>query len=150
MAAAMMLASPTGAAAATLSITSQGVSVVDLKSAQQADGTIAQQFNLKAVQVNTDGDLKGETWGSDCMGGGLVDAAGNYSGWFRCTVNVSAEDAFTFQVDHDRADGSSAVITGGKGKFKDATGTIEFAYTWGDTVFGDRLTWTSKTAMSLP
>lgn len=145
-----IIASPTSAAAGPLSITAQGVSFVDLRNAPQADGTTSQQFDIKAVQINTDGDMKGETWGTDCMGGALVDAAGSYSGWFRCTVNVSADDAFTYQVDHDRPDGSSAVITGGKGKFKGATGTVDFTYTWGDTVFGDRLTWTSKTAMSLP
>ncbi len=62
---------------------------------------------------------------------------------------VSAEDSYN--VDYtDNAEGGDWVVTGGKGKFKGATGSGHSTYTWGDSVFGDKITMTSEGTITLP
>lgn len=138
------------AAAAEFSMTATGVSVIDLHSyPAHADGSVSQHFTFRLVQINLEGDLAGETWGADCVGEGLVSADGVYAGTWRCTMTISAEDAFTYEGT-DNAEGATFEITGGKGRFAGATGSGTAAYTWGDTVFGDKITFTSEMTLTTP
>lgn len=142
------LAAPAGAA--TLSSTARGISVIAIINYPMADGSTEQSFTVKFVQENLTGDSAGERWSGDCAGPGFVTADGAYSGSYRCTINVTAEDAYTIYAAQDTPEGADFVITGGKGKYKGATGSGHTTYVWGDTVFGDRIAWESKTEMTLP
>jgi hypothetical protein len=137
-------------AASTLTMKTKGVSIVLLENFTMEDGSQTQLFKVKWVQDITDGDHKGESWGGDCYGTGVVTADGAYGGSLRCSANVTAEDGYTYQIDNDTAEGGKLVITGGKGRFAGATGTGSYTYYWGDTVFGDKNAWTGDLTINLP
>lgn len=137
------------AAETTTPFKSSGTSFIKLDNYPQADGRIVQHFHVQYVETVQEGDGAGTTRGGECDGMGLVDAAGVYAGHFLCTTSVSADDAFTLEF-NDTAAGAEWVVTGGKGKYKGATGKGHMDYTWGDSVFGDRMTWASSGAMVQP
>lgn len=136
-------------AAKTIELTGKGVSIVAAQNSAQADGSTSQTWTVKFVQENLDGEYKGQTWGGECVGMGLVTADGTYSGVSRCSVDVTADDGYTFEL-KDNAEGGDWVVTSGKGMFKGATGGGHTSYVWGDTVFGDKIAWTSTGTLVLP
>lgn len=148
---AVLAALPAAAmAASTVESTARGISVIKIENYPMADGSTVQSFTFKIVQENVTGGAAGERWGGDCVGDGVVTADGAYTGSYRCTINVTADDAYTLYAAHDAPEGADFVITGGKGKYKGATGSGHTTYTWGDTVFGDRIAFESETSMTLP
>lgn len=144
-----MLAFAPATAAETITSKTRGVTFATVENLNHADGTIGQLFRVKFVEDITEGSHMGETWSGECWGSGLVAADGAYAGQLRCTTAVTADDAFTFQVDHDTAEGGDYVITGGKGKFAGATGKGFYKHYWGDAVFGDKLAWTGEMTLEL-
>ena len=140
-----------GAASAetVIKIKSTGVAVINLRNVDLADGSKVQMWDSKYVSTQTGGDMAGQIWGGACYGLGRVSPKGVYSGAGRCEDVVSAEDSYN--VDYtDNAEGGDWVVTGGKGKFKGATGSGHSTYTWGDPVFGDKITMTSEGTITLP
>lgn len=146
---ALILSSGVPLAATTLTVNSQGAAVLSVLNFPMADGSTAQTFTTKYVEMGIDGDFKGQTWGGECAGSGVVSAEGVYSGQYLCTTTLNADDAFTISVT-DKAEGADWVVTGGKGKFKGATGKGHTAYTWGDAVFGDKITIAAEGTIILP
>ena len=141
----------TGAVGAetVLKIKATGVAVFNVKNIDLADGSIVQITDSKYVWTQTEGEMAGQSWGGFCYGLGRVTPEGVYSGAARCDDTVTAKDSYT--VDYsENAEGGDWVVTGGKGKFKGATGGGRIVYTWGDTVFGDKLTMTSEGTITLP
>lgn len=146
--AAMVCAGAASAADYTIKLT--GTAIIDLQNFAQADGSTSQQFHSRFVQTNTaDSDMPGETMTGDCYGAGIVTPAGEYGGSYRCSIFVSADDAIVIHVNDTSAGGPVAVI-GGKGKFAGATGDGTITYTWGDSVFGDRLLYSEEIKFSTP
>lgn len=133
----------------TISYKSTGTSFITLDNVPMSDGRIVQHFHVQYVETLIEGDGAGETRGGECDGMGIVDAAGVYAGHFLCSTSASADDAFTAEW-HDNAAGGDWVITGGKGKYAGASGTGRTDYLWGDSVFGDRMTWSTSATITLP
>ena len=132
-----------------LKIKGTGVVIVNIKNVDLADGSIVQQLDSKYVWTMSEGDMAGQTWGGVCYALGRVTPEGVYSGAARCNDTVTAEDSYTTDYT-DNAEGGDWVVTGGKGKFKGATGGGRTVYTWGDTTFGDKITMTSEGTITLP
>lgn len=143
-----MLGFSASALAADVALNSQGISIVMTTSMTQADGTISQTWTVKFVQENLDGPYRGETWGGECNGMGLVASDGAYSGVSRCSVNITADDGYTFEL-KDTAEGGDWVVTGGKGKFQGVAGMGHMTYTWGDPVYGDKISWASEGTLKM-
>lgn len=145
------LTSFTGGARAqtVIKLKSTGVAVINLKNIDLSDGSIVQIIDSKYVWTQTEGEMAGQSWGGVCYGLGKVTPDGVYSGVARCEDSVTPEDSYN--VDYtDTAEGGDWVVTGGKGKFKGATGSGHNVYTWGDAVFGDKITMTSEGTITLP
>ena len=132
-----------------IKIKSQGVAIVDLQNFPLADGSIVQWWASRTVLTELEGDMAGQTRGVNCHGLGKVTPEGVYSGLARCDVTMSAEDVMTIDYSDD-ATGGDWVVTGGTGKFKGATGSGRATYTWGDAVYGDRITYTDEGTITLP
>lgn len=143
-----MLAAP-AQAETVMTFKSAGVSMFNAENFNLSDGSIVQIIDVQYVSIGTDGDLADQTRSGFCYGIGRVSAEGVYAGEMRCEEVFSAEDSYTFDFT-DNAEGGVAVVTGGKGKFKGATGEARSVYTWGDAVFGDRLTFTTEGTITLP
>lgn len=130
-----------------------GVTFVNEGNQSMADGSVTQLVTAKYVEIADDGDFAGQTWSAACYGMGSVTAAGDYSGVFHCTANLTADDAFTFVIT-DNPQGGETVITSGKGKYKGATGNGTVTYTWGDVVGANInesfVTWVDEFTVVLP
>lgn len=137
------------ATAADVASNSRGVSIVTATNMLQADGSTSQTWTVKFVQENLEGPYNGESWGGECNGMGLVASDGAYSGVSRCSISITADDGYTFEL-KDSVEGGDWVITGGKGKFKGVAGKGRTTYTWGDPVYGDKIGWTSEGVLNLP
>lgn len=144
-----LAAAGSSAQAADMKLSLKGVAIVDGQNLTQLDGTTSQIFKTKIVSEVIGGDFAGQTWGGECWGDGLVVDGQGYTGNYRCSVYVAADEGFTYQVDRDSDAGGDFVITGGKGRFAGATGNGHVAYTWGDTQFGDKLTYTMEGTITL-
>ena len=132
-----------------LKMKAQGVNVGDIQNFKLTDGSTTQLVTGRTVWTGTEGDMAGQSWSVTCHGLGKVTADGVYSSTNRCEETHSAED--TINGDYkDTAEGGDWVITGGTGKYKGATGGGHITYTWGDTVFGDRITMTYEGTITLP
>ena len=147
---ALLAAAAPAAAGTTLVMKGNGAAAVEFETIDHSDGSKSQLIKSHLIQTIVDGDRKGETIGGDCFGFGLVEADGTYGGALRCTYRLSAEDGYSIRIDDDNADGGTFTVTGGTGAFKGATGKGSYTYTWGDTVYGDKLTWTAETTIELP
>ena len=143
-----MLAAP-AQAETVMTINSTGVAIFNVKNVNLADGSIVQVIDSKYVWTQIDGDTAGQSWGGFCYGLGRVSPEGVYTGQSRCEDSMSAEDSYTTEYT-ETAEGGEWVVTGGKGKFAGATGSGRIVYTWGDAVFGDRITMTSVGSINLP
>ena len=144
-----LLVADDAVAETVIKIKSQGVAIIEVENFNLADGSIVQKIASHYVWTETEGEMAGQSRGGTCIGLGQVTADGAYSGTARCNEVLSAEDAFTTTYT-DNADGGDWVVTGGTGKFKGATGSGHTTYTWGDTVFGDKITMTSAGTITLP
>lgn len=143
-----LLAAP-AQAETVMNVNSTGVAIFNAKSINLADGSIVQVIDSKYIWTQIDGDMAGQSWGGFCYGLGRVTPEGAFTGEARCEDSMSAEDSYNTEYT-ETAEGGDWVVTGGKGKFKGATGSGHIVYTWGDTVFGDRLTMTSQGTIILP
>jgi hypothetical protein len=137
-------------AGSTLAMKGNGTATVEFQQMDHADGSKSQLIKSHLIQTIVEGDRKGETMGGDCFGFGRVGADGVYGGVLDCTYRLSAEDGYSIRMDDDHAEGGTFTVTGGTGAFKGATGKGSYTYTWGDTVYGDKLTWTAETTIALP
>jgi hypothetical protein len=132
-----------------MKIKTTGVAVFNVKNINLADGSIVQITDSRYVWTASEGDTAGQTWGGFCYGLGRVTPEGVYTGEARCEDNGTAEDSYNVEYT-ENVEGGDWVVTGGKGKFKGATGGGHITYIWGDTVFGDKLTMTSEGTITLP
>ena len=133
----------------TIAFKSTDVAIIEIENVNLSDGSIVQKVTSHYVKTETEGEMAGQSRGGSCIGLGQVTAEGVYSGVYRCDEGVSAEDSFTSTYT-DNAEGGNWVVTGGKGKFAGATGTGHITYTWGDAVFGDKITMTNAGTITLP
>ena len=138
-------------AATALRFTNKGVAVVDAQLFPMADGSTGETFRSRLVAQTVVGDFRGQIISGDCYGQGSTSAAGAYLGTVACTMHVSADDAYTWTTADDSSNGGDIafVVTGGKGRFRGATGRGHYVYDWGGGDDGDRLTWTMETTINL-
>lgn len=132
----------TPAFAGTLNIESRGVSVVNLHNYDLGNGTTAQQYDLRFVETGTGGDINGTTFGGECWGQAEI-TADSYADTLLCVARQSDTDTYAYRMAYN-TDGWDWTVIGGSGKFAGATGTGHVTAGWGDTKFGDRLTYTNK------
>ena len=132
-----------------IKIKAQGVAIVDLQNFPLSDGSTVQWWVSRTVSTELEGDMAGQSRSANCRGFGKVTPEGVYSGVGRCDETWSAEDVMTFDYSDD-AKGGDWVLTGGTGKFKGAKGSGHNTYTWGDPVYGDRITYTTEGTITLP
>ena len=132
----------------TIAIKSTGVAIIEIENVNLSDGSIVQKIAVDYVWTETEGETAGQSSGGSCIALGQVTAEGVYSGVGRCDESTSAEDSFTTTYT-DNAEGGDWVVTGGKGKFAGATGAGRITYTWGDAVFGDKITMTNEGTITL-
>ncbi len=137
------------AAETKLAFKETGTSFIQVQTFDRGDGSKVQINIIKYVGIGTSGDMAGQTWSGECYGLGDVTKDGVYSGTNRCTAHFSDKDSMTWVL-NDTAAGGDATITGGSGKYAGAKGTGHLAYTWGDTVFGDRITYSADVTAVLP
>lgn len=148
--AALLYATAATAHAGTTRFKSEGVGIVALKLYPLANGSEVQTFETQQVARVVDGPLKGETASGVCSGSGVSTKETPWLGEVWCTYAFNKDDAYSIHIAEDTVDGGSFTVIGGKGRFKDATGSGTFAYTWGDVVVGDRVTWTAETEIITP
>lgn len=146
---ACVLSPASGFAETVLKIEATGVGIIDLQNFKHADGSTAQLFTTRSVWTFTEGDFAGTSAGVTCHGLGNVTAEGVYSGQLLCEETYSATDTTTTNY-VDGPTGGDWVIIGGTGKYKGAKGGGHVTYTWGDAVFGDKVTMTNEGTITLP
>jgi hypothetical protein len=101
-------------AATTLQFANKGVAVVDAQFFPMADGSRGETFRSRLVAETVGGDFKGQMLSGNCYGQGSTSAAGAYLGSVACTMDVSADDAYSWTTANDSANGGDFVVTGGE------------------------------------
>ena len=92
--------------------------------------------------ATTTGDINGTTFGGECWGQAEI-TADSYADTLLCVARQSDTDTYAYRMAYN-TDGWDWTVIGGSGKFAGATGTGHVTAGWGDTKFGDRLTYTNK------
>lgn len=126
-----------------------GYSLVDLELLDLPGGAVSQMGNVRWVAMGSLGEMSELNISGDCQGLGLTTVGGDYSGRWQCTNNVSAADAF-YSTITDSAEGGEFVVDGGTGAFEGATGSGTLTYTWGDSIYGDRIAWVMEGTVTTP
>ena len=139
-----------GLAETTTSWTVLGYVTVGLENYPMADGSTLQTYSSKVIYVASDGEMAGQYYSGDCAGTATISADASYGATWGCTITMTPEDAFTVSNVRDDGVAFETVITGGKGKFKGATGGSKGTWLWGDTNFGDRAAFTDTITLTLP
>jgi hypothetical protein len=132
-----------------MTVKETGVAIIELQNIKMSDGTTVQLVTTKSVWMPNEGDTFGQPAGVVCHGMGKVTPDGVYSGDLLCDTTYSAEDVMTSSY-VDGPTGGEWVTLGGTGKFKGANGSGRIVYTWGDAVFGDKITMTNEGTITLP
>lgn len=143
----LALAAQPALAGATITIESRGISIVNMHNYELGEGTTAQHYDLRFVATGTGGDVAGTNWGGECYGMAEI-TANSYADSVFCLNRVSETDSYVARMNFN-TDGWDWTIIGGTGTYTGATGTGHITSGWGDTKFGDRLTWTDKGSIIL-
>ncbi len=131
----------------TINVESEGVSVTNLHNFELGEGTTAQQFDLRFVETGTGGDIAGANLAGECYGFAEI-TANTYTDSMLCVTRQTETDSYVYRMQFN-TDGWDWTVIGGTGKFAGATGSGHTTAGWGDSRFGDRLTWTSKGSITL-
>jgi len=131
----------------TIQIESQGVSIGELHNFDLGDGTTAQNFETRFVETGTGGNIAGRVSSGECYGSAEITAS-TYADTMLCVQRVSDTDSYVYRMQFN-TDGWDWTVLSGTGKYVGATGGGHVTMGWGDSKFGDRLTWTSKGTVTL-
>lgn len=137
------------ASAGEIDFRSEGISFVDLELLPLPDGSSAQTYVAQTVMKVVDGARAGETAVGTCRGAGRSNAKGDFAARTFCSFSFSKEDSYASVVEEGN-EGGALTILGGTGAFAGATGSGTTRFTWGDTIYGDRLTWTAEVHITTP